>query len=122
MKNSVVADFRKELPTVITREISRSVLKIYFQYKMQMNYGFIAGVAAGLYQAVTTAVDIRSWTALPENFQVAHMEIPSDGRVTVNPPEGQGIEINLPSDCKNVILYLRIVAPDVEPVYDFMKF
>ena len=123
MDNSFIAEFRQELPAAITREITRVALKTYFQYKLQNNYGFFAGVAGGLYQAATTAVDIRSWTALPYSFQAAHTSIPQDGVVTVSPPAGgASVTINIPSECKNVILYIRIVATGTEPAYDLIMF
>jgi hypothetical protein len=122
METGILAEFRKELPSVITREVTRSVLKTYIQYQMGYNYGFFAGVAGGLYQAVTTAVDTRSWTALPYQFQLAHLPIPADGRLTVSVPEGEPIGINIPSGSKNVILYVRIVYPGVEPVIDLIHF
>ncbi|HQP09857.1 MAG TPA: hypothetical protein PKV41_00560 [Candidatus Omnitrophota bacterium] len=122
ISNCVRAEFRRELPAITAREISRVILKTYFQYRLEYNYGFVAGLAGGLYQAATTAVDVRSWTALPDSFQAAHLKIPSDHRVTVTAPEGETTEINIPPECKNVILYIRIVASKATPVIDLIKF
>jgi len=122
MENVIASEFNKELPGIRAREITRVALKTYFQYRMQKNYGIVAGVASGLYQAATTAVDIRSWTALPRDFQLAHTPIPPDRLVTITPAGGAGMTINIPTGCRNVIVYVRVVAPGLDPVYDLIKF
>lgn len=118
----VAAEFKKDLPVVILREITRVALKTAFQYQMQKNYGIVGGIAGGVYQAATTAVDTRSWTALPKNFQLAHLPFPADRTLTLTPAGGAAIIINIPTDCKNVILYVRAVAPGLDSVYDFIVF
>ena len=118
----VIAEFRQDLPAVTLREITRVLLKAAVQYQMQKNYGIVGGVTVGVYQAATTAVDIRSWTALPKNFQLAHLPLPSDRALTLTPAGGADIAIKIPTGCKNVILYVRAVSPGLDPVYDFILF
>lgn len=122
MDNLIATEFKKELPGIITREVSRVAIKTYLQYEMQNNYGDLGGLLSGLYQAATTATDVRSWSLLPKNFQLAHLEIPNNRQITVQLPTNESFIVNVPRESNNVILYIRLVAPNVEPVYDFIIF
>lgn len=122
MDSMIIAEFKKELPGIITREVARTALKTYFQYEMRQKYGELAGIASGIYQAITTGVDIRSWSTLPKNFQLAQVAMPRERKIILTPSGDKSMDIIIPSDCNNVILYIRIVAHSVEPIVDFIKF
>jgi hypothetical protein len=122
MDSVIAAEFKKDLPGIILREVTRVALKTFLQYKMRKEYGTLGAVLSGVYHAVSTAADTRMWTALPNNFQAAHLKIPESRTVIVSLSPGRDITINLPPGENNMILYARVVAPDVPPVYDFIQF
>lgn len=122
MDGMIGADFQKELRVIIPRELARAALKTYFQYEMRRRYGTAAGVFSAIYQAATAGADVRMWSALPANFQLARIDIPADRSIIVQPPGGSLLIINLPAECRNVIIYIRFVTAGVKPVVDVIKF
>jgi hypothetical protein len=122
MSGVIAQEFKKELPAMAVREVSRAALKTYFQYKMNRNYGSLAGLAGALYQASTTATDIRSWSSLPNEFQAGHLLIGRNARVTIEAGDMPPLTINLSPRFDNVILYVRAVAAGVPPAYDVIYF
>lgn len=122
MDSVITAEFKKELPGIILREVTRVTLKAFLQYKMREEYGTLGAVLSGIYHAAGTAADTRMWTALPNNFQIAHLKIPENRTIMISLASGPDITINLPPQGDNMILYVRVVAPNVPPVYDFIKF
>ena len=118
----IYTDFKKELSAITAREVARAALKTYFQYEMRERYGTGGGIIAGIYQAATTRADLRMWSALPTDFQLAHLRMPHDRKVVVQPAGGTRFPINIPDDCRNVIIYIRSVAKGVYPAIDLIKF
>lgn len=118
----IATDFEKELRNITIREVARAALKTYFQYKLRERYGSGGGIIAGIYQAATTRADLRMWSSLPANFQLAHMRIPFNLRLVVQPPGGTRFPINIPKDSQNVIIYIRLVSPGAYPTIDLITF
>ncbi|MBZ0165847.1 MAG: hypothetical protein K8I00_03500 [Candidatus Omnitrophica bacterium] len=118
----ISAEFKKELRGIMTREIARVALKTYFQYEMRQRYGTAGGIISGIYQAATTRADLRMWSALPKEFQITQIKIPPQRRITIRTPGKEGFPIIIPADCRNVIIYIRLVSRGVEPVIDLIKF
>ncbi len=118
----IAAEFKKELRGITTREVARVALKTYFQHQMIDRYGSGGGIIAGIYQAATTRADLRMWSALPADFQLAHLRIPYDRKLVVIPAGGTRFPINIPEDCRNVIIYIRSVAKGAYPVIDLITF
>ncbi|MCK5802275.1 MAG: hypothetical protein KAI66_05555 [Lentisphaeria bacterium] len=108
MDRVVQAEFKKDFPGILTRAISSALVKASAQYVAEEQFGFLGGFIVALYSAASTAADIRTWTALPKNFQVARVSIPAEGaRLEVRPPGGASLEIDLPS-CTNALVCVRV--------------
>lgn len=122
MDTVIYTEFKKELSAITTREVARAALKTYFQYEMRERYGSGGGIIAGIYQAATTRADLRMWSALPSDFQLAHLRMPSDRKLVVQPAGGTRFPINIPDDCRNVIIYIRAFAQGAYPAIDIIKF
>jgi hypothetical protein len=84
-------------------------------------FGQLGGWAAACYQAATTAADLRIWTALPKDFQLAKVTTPSNGQLTISTPSGKDITVQVPQD-SNSLIYLKIPTPGAKVVYDVVSF
>jgi hypothetical protein len=74
-----------------------------------------------VYSYATTAADVRIWTSLPKEFQVARFAKPENGMLIVKRPGSAPVEINIPG-CNNAIVYVRITTSQAEPIFEVMKF
>ena len=120
MDRVIQTEFSKDYKGILTRAIIVATAKVAAQYAIQNQNSegaAYAAIAMALYSYSTTAADVRIWTALPKNFQVARFNKPNNGKITVLPPGSSSFEIIIP-DCKNAIIYIRIIATHTQPVYD----
>lgn len=78
----VAVEFNKRLPKIVMQEVVSSALKVGATYAAREEGGGWAQLAGIVYQALTTAADLRNWTGMPKRVLVARVPTPSDGRVT----------------------------------------
>ena len=64
-------------------------------------------MATGLFSTLTTHADTRSWTTLPKNFQVARVEMPKNGLLSLKLGQTQQ-EVQIAKNAKNAIVYVRV--------------
>ena len=100
-------DFQRELPRIVARTIATVVLRqaasIAANQALKNTGNDTAQVLGGLAilaaQFSVNIADTRSWTLLPQNFQICRIPTPKDGRLTlvdgrqnavVNLPPGHG--------------------------------
>jgi len=83
-------------------------------------YGALLGDLSTLYQIASTSADIRIWSALPKEFQVAKVAAPTDGHLTVTAPNGFAFDVPVPKD-KNSLVYVKIPTNNVPPVFDVLE-
>jgi hypothetical protein len=122
MDGVVQAEFNKDFKAILTRAIISTTAKAIAQYaleKQRSDAGTILSIGMAIYSAATTSADVRIWTTLPKNFQVARFTLPNDRIVAVSPPGGSGFEIKI-GDCKNALIYVRIPFAGAKPVYDMI--
>ena len=55
--------------------------------------------------------DLRSWNSLPNEVQVARVEMPKDRTVVIN----QNYEVVIPDDIKNAAVFVRIPTDNAQP-------
>ncbi|MHC4115827.1 MAG: COG3014 family protein [Planctomycetota bacterium] len=122
MDGIVQAEFNKDFKGILTRAIISTTAKAIAQYALEKqgsDAGTILSIGVAIYSAATTSADVRIWTTLPKNFQIARFELPNDRIVTVSPPGGSGFEIKI-GDCKNALIYVRIPFAGAIPIYDMI--
>jgi len=122
MDRVIQTEFQKDFRGILARAIASAVLKAAAQYavKDQDDYGFATALAA-IYSAATTAADVRIWSALPKDFQVARCTIPQDRKLKIAPAGSAPFEINIPP-CSNAIVYVKIVRTGASPMYEVLTF
>jgi len=120
----IQTEFSKDFKAILTRAIISATAKAITQYVLEEEGSYEASIASILvsaYSFATTAADVRIWTTLPKDFQVARFQIPEDRALTIEPPGGTPFEVKIPA-CKNAIIYVRIPFKEAIVVYDLITY
>jgi hypothetical protein len=125
MDRVVQTEFSKDFKGILTRAIVSTTAKAVAQYAVEKQDSSASLPLASLFMAAysyaTTAADVRIWTALPKEFQIARFPKPKNGKLEIAPPGANAFEINIP-DCNNAIVYVRITANQAEPIFEVITF
>ena len=124
MDRVIQTEFSKDYAGILTRAIISATAKAIAQYaldKQDSSESSIASIFMAAYSYATTAADVRIWTSLPKEFQVARFPKPENGKLTVKRPGSDSFEINIPG-CNNAIVYVRITASQAEPIFEVINF
>ncbi len=119
MDRVIQTEFKKQYPWIVSRALLSAIVKTTAQYYAQQGLGTWGGIAAGLIQLATTAADLRIWSALPKEFQIAKVTTPKDGKLKIETPNQQSIIIELDPQ-KNHLLYLKIPMANAPIAYDLL--
>lgn len=120
MDRVVQTEFKKRFKLIVTRNIISALVKTYGQYVAQQKLGDVGGYLTALYQGVNTAADIRIWSALPKEFQVAKIASPEDGTLIIETPDGGGVKVDVPKN-SNSLVYVKIPSKGARPVCDVIN-
>jgi len=124
MDRVIQTEFKKDFEGILHRAIISTTLKAVAQYaleKQNSRASSIGSLLTAVYSYATTAADVRIWTALPKDFQVARFEKPKDGKLKIIRPGDVPFEIKIP-DCNNAIVYIKIVNKQAVPEYEVIGF
>jgi hypothetical protein len=124
MDRVIQTEFSKDYPGILTRAIISATVKTAAQYALEnqnSDESKIASLFMAAYSFATTAADVRIWTSLPKEFQVARFPRPEGGKLKVNRPGSIPFEINIP-DCNNALVYVRITTSQAKPIIEVMTF
>ena len=124
MDRVVQTEFNKDFTGILTRAIISATAKAIAQYVLEeggSSSASIASIFVAAYSFATTAADVRIWTTLPKDFQVARLPMPPDRLVTIGPQGGKPFQVEIPT-CKNALVYVRIPFSQARPVYDLVKY
>jgi hypothetical protein len=85
MDGVIASEFKKDLPSIKARAIASAIIKTTLQLQLKKQDAMLGNIFA-LYQAVSTRADVRIWSSLPKEFQVARVSMPADGllKLTIN--------------------------------------
>ncbi|UCG58344.1 MAG: hypothetical protein JSU70_02325 [Phycisphaerales bacterium] len=121
MDRVVQTEFKKDFRGILTRAIISATAKAIAQYALEEKGSSFASLAVALYSAATTVADVRIWTTLPKDFQVARLPIPADRILTVEPPNAAPFQVEIPA-CRNAVVYIRIPFKQARAVYDLITY
>ena len=124
MDRVVQTEFSKDFKGILTRAIMSATAKVVAQYALNKKDDTspkIISLLATVYSYATTAADVRIWTTLPKNFQVARLPIPTDRLITISPPGGESFPVEIPA-CKNAFVYVRIPGKQTRQVLDLITY
>ncbi|ADG94511.1 putative lipoprotein [Arcobacter nitrofigilis DSM 7299] len=105
MDNVIKTEFKKRFPAILSEAIANTITKTITQKQLN-DSSPLAGFLGFLYQSFTNRADVRSWTALPKNFQSLRVKL--DGKpIEIKNNEGKIIkEVFIPND-KNALIYVK---------------
>ncbi len=128
MDRIIKAEFKEAFPTILMKELVRATAKTLVQQRAQeraqKDYGqeeSPLALAMALYQVATTSADIRSWTALPKEFQVARIRRPDNGVVVINAVDNNSagyqkpIRVSIDANSQFNIIYVKAISRQAQP-------
>jgi hypothetical protein len=124
MDRVVQTEFSKDFGGILTRAIISATAKAVAQYALEQQGSSAAtalSYAMAAYSFASTAADVRIWTALPKDFQVARLPKPKTGKLKITPPGSFPLDIDIPQ-CNNAVVYIRIISNQAVPVCNVMAF
>ena len=116
------SEFQKDYDAILARAIISATAKAITQYALAEQNSSAASMASifvAAYSFGTTAADVRIWTALPKEFQIARLSKPDDGKLKVTPAGYEPFYLEFPP-CKNAIIYIKITTPASEPIVEVL--
>jgi uncharacterized protein len=120
MDRVVQTEFKKRYQAVVIRAVTSTLIKTFGQYMAQKQFGDLGGFAMAIYQGATTSADIRIWSALPKEFQIAKIKTPDCGLISLETPAGEKIDMSVPSD-RNSLVYVKIPARGTKAILDVIE-
>ena len=121
MDRVVQTEFSKDFEGILTRAIISATLKAVAQYALEeqgSSGASLLSIGIAVYSFASTAADVRIWTTLPKDFQVARFKKPKNGKLKIN---SIPLDIDIP-DCNNAIIYVKITNSQALPVYEVMTY
>lgn len=124
MERVVETEFAKEYQEIFIRAVTSATTKAVMQYSMYKNQGSTGALLAAAYSFATTTADCRIWSTLPKNFQLLRMNKPASGNIRITPASNgyQASKDICVQPEGNTILYVRMIGPAIEPVYEIINF
>lgn len=119
MDRVIHSEFKKDFEGILTRAIISTTGKVITQYALSQqgnNYATLASIGVAAFAAATNAADVRIWTSLPKDFQIARFPMPQNKTVKITPLNSETFDIELPQ-CNNVLIYVKIIQRNAKPVY-----
>ena len=124
MDRVIQTEFNKDFKSILTRAIISTTAKAVAQYaleKKEKSSSSLASFLVAAYSYATTTADVRIWTTLPKDFQVARFPMPADRLITIEPPGGESFQIEIPT-CENSLVYVKIPFRQAKAVYDLITY
>ncbi len=119
MDRVIHSEFKKDFESILTRAIISTTAKVAAQYVLSSQdstAATIGSIMIAAYSFATNAADVRIWTSLPKDFQIARFPRPQNKILKITPLNSQTFDIELP-ECNNVLVYIKIIQRNSNPVY-----
>lgn len=127
MDQVIHQEFNNELPIIITRTIVATVVKAAAAYALNkaseqnVYANIITRVATTAYQIGMNQADLRTWTTLPKQFQVARFPTPEERTLTLSLPSGVALPpVQLIAGKVNVVYVKSVQTGQVPTVQQFI--
>lgn len=113
IESIVATDFKSRLPGIVLRALISLIAKEVgtAQINRDSPEGELVFLAANIWKIATSQTDLRTWRTMGSEYQLAVLESPDDGKLTlslVDPRGGQHLstEVELPM-ARTTLLYVR---------------
>ncbi|MFC1766348.1 COG3014 family protein [Planctomycetota bacterium] len=118
MDRVIQTEFAKDFPAILTRALISATAKALVQHailKQNTSGNDFLGLVAAVYNVATTVADLRIWTSLPKDFQVARVPMPENGDVRLRWNKTKEVAVSI-QPCQYALVYVKKVAAGQEPV------
>ena len=117
MDSVIGQDFKNELPIVISKTMGPAIGKSIGLYvgneaaaRVNPFLGFAAGALTKVVSKEMNSADVRTWTTLPKEFQVARLATPADRKLEFSTASGVKTSVTVASGMVNLIYVKAITA------------
>jgi hypothetical protein len=102
-------NFMDELPIMLAKQVARSYLKAEATSSLGRNQGDWGAVLGTLLSLITEQADLRTWSSLPKQIQVARAFVPTSTKeLTVRVlPAGTGTSVTIPPGTSHLMVLCR---------------
>jgi hypothetical protein len=115
------SEFQRRYPSILRAAVLEAVLKIVLLNVAAQEQSGVALLVATVASNISTA-DVRSWTALPKDFQVARIETPKDGVVRLRTDSGAELgSATVPTDVSSIV-WVKEMRPGSPPAIQVLRF
>jgi hypothetical protein len=115
------SEFQRRYPSIVRAAVLEAVLKIVLLNVAAQEQSGVALLVATVASNISTA-DVRSWTALPKDFQVARIETPKDGVVRLRTDSGAELgSATVPTDVSSIV-WVKEMRPGSPPAIQVLRF
>ena len=111
MKRIMNTEFQARFDGILLRSMTSAVVKVAAQAVAEEEFGAMGGLLAGIASAATTQADIRSWRALPDRWEVARVERPDSGMISLGGIQATPVRVNIP-DWPMTMVYVKKTTRD----------
>ena len=119
MDKIINTEFEKRFSQVALEATMNLIAKTYIQYELNKS-GSLGGIAGMFYQSLTNRTDVRSWTALPENFQSMRVEL-NENLVIIKDDKKNVISTVEVEKDRNVLIYIKSSSKGSIKVHKIIK-
>lgn len=98
-----------EFPVLVLKQIARAALKGSATHEMAQRHGAIWAFIGSLLALITEQPDLRTWSTLPKQVQVARLSVPKSLRQisVTSQPVGLAGTVSIPEGARHVIILAR---------------
>lgn len=112
MDKIIGAEFEQEFPYILAREVTRTTLKTIAQKQLKDENAMLGDIFA-IVQMATTGADIRTFSALPSEFQAASL-IAKNKNVKIQAGD-YALSIDLDKKASQHIIYVKALSSTLPP-------
>ena len=116
--NIFISEFKKKLPVIVTKAVTKLTLQTVAQAVAQNKFGDLGGITMSVYSVATAGADTRSWYSLPKNVQLA--KIAKNGSELSLNIGGQNYKVEVPAE-GNSLIYVRVPVASSTPTINVVK-
>ncbi len=121
MDSIVGSEFAVRLPTIIAQEVGSSAGKAAATWAAGEAFGGLGQLAGVLYQAGSTAADLRTWRTIPKQIHIWRVPTPADGSISLSAAGSRefGTVGVTPGECNLVVVTLpsaQAPAPAIQSI------
>lgn len=115
------SEFQRRYKSILTAAVIEAALKIVIQNAAAQEKSGLALLAAQIGSNISTT-DVRSWSVLPKDFQVARIDAPKNGQVPLMTESGAMLgTATVPSDAPSIV-YVKALRPGSPPSIQVLRF